>query len=103
MAILKYAGRDATAVFEPYHPSDTLQKYMKPDQNIGLLSEPASPVEHVTSRENQKPVVSDVVSKQITVKLRSIINIMDFELAASQNLPPRSYACKFEILFLGKT
>ena len=28
--ILKYAGRDATEAFEPVHPSDTLEKHLKP-------------------------------------------------------------------------
>ncbi len=29
-AILKYAGKDATDAFEPIHPANTLEKYLKP-------------------------------------------------------------------------
>lgn len=33
--ILKYAGKDATKAFDPIHPSDTLQKYLKPQYHKG--------------------------------------------------------------------
>ncbi|KAI3402957.1 hypothetical protein KGF56_004210 [Candida oxycetoniae] len=33
--ILKYAGKDATKAFDPIHPGDTLQKYLKPEFHKG--------------------------------------------------------------------
>ncbi|PCH40489.1 hypothetical protein WOLCODRAFT_136908 [Wolfiporia cocos MD-104 SS10] len=35
--ILKYAGRDATAVYEPIHPLDALDKNLPPDKHLGSL------------------------------------------------------------------
>jgi L-lactate dehydrogenase (cytochrome) len=29
--ILEYGGRDATAAFEPIHPSNTLENHLKPE------------------------------------------------------------------------
>ena len=33
--IWKYAGRDATAVYEPLHPPDTLDKNLPPEKHLG--------------------------------------------------------------------
>jgi L-lactate dehydrogenase (cytochrome) len=84
--ILKYAGQDATDAFEPIHPSDTLQKYLTPNQNMGLVTGPSPP-------DQEKKSVA-VIAKEKRVLLSSIINIRDLEIAASKLLPPRSFACE---------
>jgi L-lactate dehydrogenase (cytochrome) len=94
--ILKYAGSDATEAFEPYHPSDTLKKYMKPAQNLGHVSGPAISTDIISVQGKSGTEESDVAPKQKKKKmnLSSVINITDFQKAASLSLPPKSYACK---------
>ncbi|RFU30473.1 hypothetical protein B7463_g5875, partial [Scytalidium lignicola] len=75
MIILKHAGRDATEAFNPIHSADTLEK-------------------HLTQQvlQSKRPKLKTAVPKLKKAKLSSIISITDFELAASRNLPPRSFA-----------
>lgn len=112
--ILKYAGQDATHAFESIHSSDILEKYLAPqyvyllfsisyDQrrefthscfqrstNLGRVIEPLVPAKQSTTPDHK--IVSDPSSKK--PRLGPIISIRDFEQAASQILPPRSFACK---------
>lgn len=39
--ILKYAGKDATKVFDPVHPGDTLDRYLKKEHHLGPVERPA--------------------------------------------------------------
>ncbi|KXN89899.1 Cytochrome b2, mitochondrial [Leucoagaricus sp. SymC.cos] len=48
--ILKYAGRDATAAYEPIHPPDALVKNLSPAKHLGPLSAEASQI--LTSQQN---------------------------------------------------
>ena len=98
-AILKYAGRDATQAFLPIHASDTLLKHLLPEyvpsccinnrlqlnrQHLG----PAEKVEVGMSKSLTKPK-----KNPLKAELRAILNIRDFEVAASRRLPPRAFAC----------
>ena len=113
--IVKYAGKDATEAFEPLHSSDTIEKYLQPEyarsyfqwvdlltsvvgrQNMGsvsgsppLVKEDAPLPAESTSKE------AFVVPKKKKASLHTIINIADFEVAASQLMKPKSFACTFE-------
>ena len=35
--VLRYAGRDATAAYEPIHPPDALDKHLPPEKHLGDL------------------------------------------------------------------
>ncbi|KAI0051750.1 hypothetical protein FA95DRAFT_1554282, partial [Auriscalpium vulgare] len=50
--ILQYAGRDATAAFEPIHPSDALQKSLPTDKHLGPLTTGA--IESLSLRSAQR-------------------------------------------------
>lgn len=57
--ILKYAGRDATKVFDPVHPSDTFDKYLDKKYHLGEVTgtlkkekKPAAPVAANASSSN---------------------------------------------------
>jgi len=112
--ILKYAGQDATHAFESIHSSDTLEKHLAPQYvyllfsvefdrgreiahscfqrstNLGYVIGPLVPAKQSTTPAHK--MAADPSSKK--PKLSSIINIRDFEQAAFQILPPRSFACK---------
>ena len=40
--ILRYAGRDATAAYEPIHPPDALDKHLPPEKHLGDLDHAGS-------------------------------------------------------------
>ncbi|KAL5341756.1 FMN-dependent dehydrogenase-domain-containing protein [Aspergillus crustosus] len=84
--LLQYGGRDATEAFEPFHQRDTLKTYLSERQILGAISE-TGPGDNTASRETVAPP-----TKRKRARLSSIISISDFESAASQNLPPRSFA-----------
>ncbi|PVH74230.1 oxidoreductase [Cadophora sp. DSE1049] len=96
-AILKYAGRDATEAFEPIHPSNTLEQYLKPQQNLGLVTEleflDTTPFRMNSPQSSPaKEPAESIAPRSGNMKLSSIVNISDFELAASQRLPLRSFS-----------
>ncbi|KAJ9157260.1 Cytochrome b5 [Pleurostoma richardsiae] len=83
-AILKYAGKDATAAFKPIHAADTLDKHLKTEQKLGLV---------IDAQEEPSASPQDIVAaRQKKVPLRSIISLLDFEVAASKLLDPKAFA-----------
>ncbi|OKL55452.1 hypothetical protein UA08_09279 [Talaromyces atroroseus] len=90
--ILKYAGRDATAVFESLHSNDTIEKHLPPKFNLGpvTVSNESQAEEKETNGSAAATTTSIPKTKRVSIK--SIINIRDFELAASQILPAKSFA-----------
>ncbi|KAJ5869867.1 hypothetical protein N7455_004808 [Penicillium solitum] len=76
--ILQYGGRDATQAFKGIHSCDTLQKYMKID------------VKTPDTKESNGEVSSPSPTPKL--RLRSILNMSDFEVAASQRLSPKAFA-----------
>lgn len=51
--ILKYAGKDATAVYEPIHPPDALDKNLDASKHLGQLNTDA--IQSVlTAQQNRK-------------------------------------------------
>ncbi|KAL4879448.1 oxidoreductase [Aspergillus karnatakaensis] len=85
--LLQYAGRDATEAFEPFHQTDTLQTHLSNRQILGALTD-----EEPQKKPSSTRQTTALSSKKRKVKLPSIISISDFEYAASQILPPRSFA-----------
>ncbi|KAH6971137.1 oxidoreductase [Ilyonectria sp. MPI-CAGE-AT-0026] len=82
--ILKHAGRDATDAFESFHSEDILHKHIGSKQTIGrvigAMAPPAIPKDEPGAVKQKGP------------QLFSILNIVDFEEAASQVLPPKAFA-----------
>ncbi|RAH58938.1 oxidoreductase [Aspergillus piperis CBS 112811] len=89
--ILKYGGRDATEAFEPIHPNNVIEKHLSREAHLGPVADsdmnttPASAQMKMSSSESS-------LQKSIPSLLRSVVNIHDFELSASQILPARSFA-----------
>ncbi|GKZ35530.1 cytochrome b5 domain-containing protein 1 [Aspergillus brasiliensis] len=88
--ILRYAGRDATEAFGPIHPDGVIEKYLPPELNLGPVAE--SEMETTPASLPEKTSPSGSTRKSNASLLRSVVNIHDFEIAASQILPARSFA-----------
>jgi hypothetical protein len=63
-------------------------------QHIGPVMASLSPVEEDALRKRREEQVA-VIAKQKRMRLRSIINIRDFEGAASEFMTPASFACRY--------
>ncbi|THG97547.1 hypothetical protein EW026_g4478 [Hermanssonia centrifuga] len=87
--ILKYAGKDATAEYDPIHPPDAITKNLPPEKQLGGVD--LDTVEKVVikitdeekarqERVNQRPPLSE------------ILNLHDFEAIARQVMNEKAWA-----------
>ncbi|KAI5917730.1 FMN-dependent dehydrogenase [Camillea tinctor] len=81
--ILKYAGKDATAEFEPIHPPDTLDKYLDKSKHLGVVD--MSTVSKVEEEEDPEEAERQ---KRIANKplLSQCYNLLDFEAVAKNTM-----------------
>ncbi|EIM91213.1 uncharacterized protein STEHIDRAFT_152872 [Stereum hirsutum FP-91666 SS1] len=82
--LLRYAGRDATKAFIPIHPSGVLEKFLSPECFLGeaKASTPSEPVDLKPPSNDGKP------------KLKSIVNLLDFEVAGEKTLSAQAFVFK---------
>ncbi|KAK3318404.1 FMN-dependent dehydrogenase-domain-containing protein [Apodospora peruviana] len=87
--ILKYAGKDATAEFDPIHPPDTLEKYLDKSKHLGpvdmatVVRETA--VQSPEERERQQRI-------QEMPLLEQCYNLLDFEAVARRVMKKTAWA-----------
>ncbi|KAH7035967.1 FMN-dependent dehydrogenase-domain-containing protein [Microdochium trichocladiopsis] len=81
--LLNYGGRDATHAFAPVHAPDTLTKHLTPQQRLGTV---------LVAEHKPNHVVATGKPARKGPKLSSILSVSDFERAASDKLPARSFA-----------
>jgi hypothetical protein len=65
---LKYAGKDATAVYEPIHPLDTLGKYLPADKHLGSLD--AQDAKQIQDAQMNRKKTKDELRVEEAVKSR---------------------------------
>ncbi|KIK06860.1 hypothetical protein K443DRAFT_129445 [Laccaria amethystina LaAM-08-1] len=86
--ILKYAGKDATAAYEPIHPPDALEKHLLPSQNLGPLDSTAA--SKVIEQQHMRKKTKDELRVEEALKrkppLSRILSLMDMEGVARQLL-----------------
>ncbi|EGN96174.1 hypothetical protein SERLA73DRAFT_185785 [Serpula lacrymans var. lacrymans S7.3] len=92
--ILRYGGRDATAAYEPVHPSDALDKNLPPEAHLGNLSDSAvqelkEAKQNVTKTREELRVEEARNNKP---PLSRMINVQDIEDVAKSILPYKAYA-----------
>ncbi|KAK4499765.1 hypothetical protein PRZ48_007951 [Zasmidium cellare] len=87
--ILRHAGKDATAEYEPVHPEGTLDKHLPKDKHLG-------PVEPNDGGETDQPVSTSsngdgksTASKQNPLSV--LQNLDDFEKEAKKVLPEKAW------------
>ncbi|KAK5173980.1 uncharacterized protein LTR77_001059 [Saxophila tyrrhenica] len=82
-SILRYAGRDATAEYEPVHPPGTIEKHLSKDKHLG-------PVEPETQGDSAStPIVQYDSDKPIP--LSTVQNLTEFETEAKKVLSKKAW------------
>ncbi|TFY62149.1 hypothetical protein EVJ58_g4051 [Rhodofomes roseus] len=79
--ILKYAGRDATAVYDPIHPPDALEKNLPPEKYLGGI-DIASAVSLKAAQDSKRQTKDELrVEKAVTEKpaINRMLSIQDIE------------------------
>ncbi|KAJ7287151.1 glyoxylate dehydrogenase [Mycena rebaudengoi] len=86
--ILKYAGKDATATYEPIHPPDVIANNLPPEKHIGYAESSLSATERPqTEAEKKRELV--LASRP---PLDEVLNLHDFEAVAKAVLPDKAWA-----------
>ncbi|TRM65726.1 hypothetical protein BD626DRAFT_485661 [Schizophyllum amplum] len=86
--ILKYAGRDATLVYEPIHPRDALDKNLPQSKHLGSVdAQSANTLKNAkTSRKKTKDEIRSAEAHRWKPPLSHILNLHDMEEVALQVL-----------------
>jgi L-lactate dehydrogenase (cytochrome) len=101
--MLKYAGRDATAAYEPIHASGTIDKYLSAAQRLGAVADEVDESYEASIATQRGPPIHTPLTTHIDVqaisappgkrpRLSSMLSIADFTHAAKSLLPTTSYA-----------
>ncbi|KAF9474469.1 hypothetical protein BDN70DRAFT_815657 [Pholiota conissans] len=92
--ILKYAGRDATAVYEPIHSPDALDNNLSPSKHLGALEAVA-----VNSLEEKQPTTGQTADELRVDKERKrmplldrVLSLADMEMVARRILSHKALA-----------
>ncbi|KAL1996124.1 hypothetical protein VTN49DRAFT_447 [Thermomyces lanuginosus] len=87
--ILKYAGKDATAEYEPIHPPDTLDKYLDKSKHLGEVD--MSTVEKEEQVKDPSEIEREERIKRMP-PLSQCYNLLDFEAVARQVMKKTAWA-----------
>ncbi len=86
--ILKWAGKDATEIYEPIHPPDTLDKFLDKSKHLGEVN--------MDSVEQEKEFDPYEEERQERIKRQPILeqcyNLMDFEAVARRVMKKTAWA-----------
>ncbi|KAI9792966.1 MAG: hypothetical protein M1816_001288 [Peltula sp. TS41687] len=86
-AILRLAGRDATAAYDPVHPPGTLEEYLRPEARLGKIN--PSSLGQTSSSEDERRDEQDPTS------LDSLLNLDDVEELATKAISKKAWAFYF--------
>lgn len=80
---MDHAGQDATSVYVPIHPSDTLDKNLPPEKHLGVLDEAS--IQKLGALVNEKPKTRDELRVEEAIKnkppLSRMVNVQDIEVS----------------------
>lgn len=80
--ILKYAGKDATAVYKPIHPKDALEKNLAKEKHLGFVD--ADAVREIQKADANRKKTKDEVRMEQAKKdkppLGRILTLQDMEV-----------------------
>jgi len=97
------AGKDATAVFDPIHPKDIMDKLLKPSLTMGNVDPATMREEHIAkppapkAAAKKKPKVAKSDSAEMEVEefrkppLAAMLNTFDFESVARETMEPQAW------------
>ncbi|KAI0932367.1 hypothetical protein AcW1_000485 [Taiwanofungus camphoratus] len=92
--ILKYAGRDATAAYEPIHPPDALDKNLPPQKHLGEITRAGATVlkQEVESRRKTQDEIRVEEAKARKPPVSRIMSVLEMEHVAQQVLPHKAWS-----------
>ena len=82
--LLQYAGKDATAMYEPIHPAGTVERSLPKDKHLG-------DVDPATVSTPAKPQQTKDSDKKAPIPLTHCLNLDDVEEAATRIIPKSAY------------
>jgi len=96
------AGKDGTALFDPIHPKDIMDKLLKPALTMGVVDPATIKEEHVAKMEKKEPKVAPkkavkaADSEPEIVEFRKpplagMLNTFDFESVAREVMEPQAW------------
>ncbi|THH05905.1 hypothetical protein EW145_g4457 [Phellinidium pouzarii] len=92
--ILKYAGKDATAAYEPIHPPDALEKNLPPEKHLGAIDVGA--VQAIKKANVEKKKTQDELRVEKAQKekppLSRVLNAIEMEEVAKKVLSYKAWA-----------
>ncbi|KAH9946807.1 FMN-dependent dehydrogenase-domain-containing protein [Amylocystis lapponica] len=92
--ILKYAGRDATAAYEPIHPPDALDKNLPPEKHLGQLDTAgafALKKEHDSRKKTQDEMRVEA-AQAAKPRMNRILNLQEMEDVARKVISLKALA-----------
>ncbi|KAL1707114.1 FMN-dependent dehydrogenase-domain-containing protein [Schizophyllum commune] len=92
--ILKYAGRDATAAYEPIHPANALDKNLPASAHLGPVNTDAASTldAAVRNRRKTKDEIRIEEAHRYKPALSHVLSLRDMEDVAKKVLPHKAYA-----------
>jgi L-lactate dehydrogenase (cytochrome) len=92
--ILKYAGRDATAAYEPIHARDAIEKNLDPSKHLGPVTAAAqeSLVQSQASQIKTEDEIRIEKARKLIPRLNRMHNLRDIEEVARSVLSKRALA-----------
>ncbi|PKI85936.1 L-lactate dehydrogenase (cytochrome) [Malassezia vespertilionis] len=88
--ILKYAGKDATAIFDPIHAPGTIEKFLPNEKCKGEVDPSTIPEE--VAREAENVLKEEEDKRKNLPHVSQCLNLQDFELVARKVLSPMAWA-----------
>eukprot|EP00401_Gymnodinium_catenatum_P016987 CAMPEP_0117485666 /NCGR_PEP_ID=MMETSP0784-20121206/15082_1 /TAXON_ID=39447 /ORGANISM="" /LENGTH=506 /DNA_ID=CAMNT_0005280259 /DNA_START=105 /DNA_END=1625 /DNA_ORIENTATION=+ len=98
------AGMDATALFDPIHPKDIMDKLLKPSLTMGVVDPASIKEEHVAKPPEPKAAPPKkavavvpgseavaVVEEFVKPPLAAMLNTFDFESVARETMEPQAW------------
>ncbi|KAI0348665.1 hypothetical protein BDW22DRAFT_1424813 [Trametopsis cervina] len=92
--ILKYAGKDATAAYEPIHPTDALEKNLPPEKHLGPLDTASKQILQA-ARDNREKTPDELRMEQEQARkppLNRVMNVQQMEDIARKIVAYKAFA-----------
>lgn len=87
--ILKYAGKDATAEYEPIHPPDAITTNLPPEKHLGTVEAGTVQKVEVKITDEEKARLERF---ELRPPLSEVLNLHDFEYIAKLVMPEKAWA-----------
>lgn len=87
--ILKYAGKNASAIFNKYHAKDVFEKFLSKDAHLGPLIGEMEEAEDITAGQEDDGRAERIANKP---SISKVFNISDFEYISKEILTDNAWA-----------